>query len=44
MPSEIHEIHFKPSDFFDRNPAIDMPNTKNMSSVLVGKECCDGKL
>ncbi|USP78558.1 Copper amine oxidase 1 [Curvularia clavata] len=45
MPVEIHQIQYKPSDFFDRNPAIDMPNTKNNASVLVGKDdCCGGKL
>ncbi|EUC30330.1 hypothetical protein COCCADRAFT_104234 [Bipolaris zeicola 26-R-13] len=44
MPVEVYEIHYKPSDFFDRNPAIDVPNTKNNSSVLVTKDCCDGKL
>jgi primary-amine oxidase len=42
MPVEIYQIHFKPSDFFERNPAIDMPNSKNESSVLVGKDCCSG--
>lgn len=43
MPVEIYQIHFKPSDFFDRNPAIDVPSTKNDASVLVGKDCCSGE-
>lgn len=44
MPVEIHQLEYKPSDFFDRNPALDMPQMKNESSVLVGKDCCGGKL
>ena len=46
MPSEIFQVHFKPSDFFTVNPAIDVPSTKNQASVLVGKEsdCCSEKL
>ncbi|KAF2790262.1 copper amine oxidase-like protein [Melanomma pulvis-pyrius CBS 109.77] len=44
MPSEIFQVHFKPSDFFNANPAIDVPSTKNEASVLVGKECCLEKL
>ncbi|KAF2854157.1 copper amine oxidase-like protein [Plenodomus tracheiphilus IPT5] len=43
MPVEIYQIHFKPSDFFGRNPAIDVPSTKNDASVLVGKDCCSGE-
>ncbi|CAO2649268.1 Nn.00g066530.m01.CDS01 [Neocucurbitaria sp. VM-36] len=42
MPVEIYQVHFKPSDFFERNPAIDVPSSKNDASVLVGKECCSG--
>ena len=42
MPVEIYQVHFKPSDFFERNPAIDVPSTKNSASVLVEKECCSG--
>jgi len=34
MPVEIHQIHLKPADFFTRNPAIDVPSSKNMSSKL----------
>ncbi|KAF2024431.1 hypothetical protein EK21DRAFT_78722 [Setomelanomma holmii] len=44
MPVEIYQVHFKPSDFFERNPAIDFPSTKNTASVLVekeGGECCN---
>ncbi|KAH8727706.1 copper amine oxidase-like protein [Phaeosphaeriaceae sp. PMI808] len=44
MPVEIYQLHYKPSDFFDRNPAIDFPSSKNQASVLVEKECCSGKL
>jgi primary-amine oxidase len=46
MPVEIYQVHFKPSDFFDRNPAIDFPSQKNEASVLVSKDtdCCSGKL
>jgi primary-amine oxidase len=40
MPVEIYQVHFKPSDFFEQNPAIDVPSTKNEASVLVEKECC----
>ncbi|KAL1793459.1 hypothetical protein ACET3X_008441 [Alternaria dauci] len=43
MPVEIYQVHFKPSDFFERNPAIDVPSTKNNASVLVEKECCSGE-
>jgi primary-amine oxidase len=43
MPVEIYQVHFKPSDFFDRNPAIDFPSAKNGASVSVGKECCEEK-
>jgi primary-amine oxidase len=46
MPVEIYQIHFKPSDFFERNPAIDIQSEKNAASVLVeSKEeagCCKG--
>jgi primary-amine oxidase len=46
MPVEIYQVHFKPSDFFERNPAIDFPSQKNEASTLVGKEkdCCSEKL
>ncbi|KAL0937271.1 copper amine oxidase [Colletotrichum truncatum] len=38
MPVEIHHLNIRPSDFFTSNPALDMPGTKNKSSVLV--PCC----
>jgi primary-amine oxidase len=46
MPVEIYQVQFKPSDFIERNPAIDFPSQKNDASVLVGKEkdCCAEKL
>ncbi|EER27933.1 hypothetical protein D8B26_005949 [Coccidioides posadasii str. Silveira] len=41
MPVEKIELQFRPSDFFDRNPALDVPAVKNTASVLVGnKTCC----
>jgi len=45
MPSEIYQLHYKPSDFFERNPAIDVPSAKNNASVLVGKDssCCSAE-
>jgi primary-amine oxidase len=45
MPVEIHQLHLTPADFFERNPALDVPSNKNLSSVQVGKkddECCQG--
>lgn len=47
MPVEVHQVQFRPSDFFERNPAIDMPGGRNEASVRVGREgegCCEGKL
>jgi primary-amine oxidase len=41
MPMEKHELHFRPADFFDRNPALDVPSNKNLSSVEVDGECCN---
>ncbi|KIX99174.1 uncharacterized protein Z520_04750 [Fonsecaea multimorphosa CBS 102226] len=44
MPVEIHQVHLRPADFFERNPAIDVPGNKNIASVEVGREangdCC----
>ncbi|KAI5867392.1 copper amine oxidase 1 [Durotheca rogersii] len=40
MPVEIHQVHIRPADFFTSNPALDVPSTRNESSVLV--PCCDG--
>ncbi|KAI0384394.1 copper amine oxidase 1 [Hypomontagnella monticulosa] len=39
MPVEIHQFHLRPADFFTSNPALDIPSTRNESSVLV--PCCD---
>ncbi|KAI1140636.1 copper amine oxidase 1 [Hypoxylon sp. FL0543] len=39
MPVEIHQFHLRPADFFTSNPALDVPSTRNESSVLV--PCCD---
>ncbi|KAI0154251.1 copper amine oxidase [Xylariaceae sp. FL1272] len=38
MPVEIHQFHIRPADFFTSNPALDIPGTKNETSVLVS--CC----
>jgi primary-amine oxidase len=42
MPMEKHEVHIRPADFFDRNPALDVPGQRNLSSQLApgtqGKE------
>jgi primary-amine oxidase len=39
MPIEKHEIHLRPADFFEFNPALDVPGNKNNASVLVD-DCC----
>ena len=42
-PVEIHQIHLRPADFFASNPAIDVPGTKNESSILApGEQLCCG--
>ncbi|KAJ6446909.1 primary-amine oxidase [Purpureocillium lavendulum] len=41
MPTEAYQIHLRPADFFVRNPALDVPSTRNQSSVLV--PCCGDK-
>jgi primary-amine oxidase len=44
MPVERHEVHLRPADFFDRNPALDVPGNKNLTSVQIdGKESCCGR-
>ena len=44
MPVEIHQIHLRPADFFTCNPAIDVPGTKNESSILAPEQsCCAGR-
>ncbi|KAG9245340.1 primary-amine oxidase [Calycina marina] len=43
MPVEIYQIHLKPADFFTGNPAIDVQQTKNNTSILAPgskDECC----
>lgn len=51
MPVEIHTVGLRPSDFFEANPAIDVPSSKNLESRLAngghanGGEangCCNG--
>jgi primary-amine oxidase len=47
MPIEKHELHLKPADFFNANPALDVPSNRNTSSVLVkagaiDAACCGG--
>ncbi|KHO01369.1 copper amine oxidase 1 [Metarhizium album ARSEF 1941] len=37
-PMEMHQIHLRPVDFFEANPALDVPSATNESSVLV--PCC----
>ena len=39
-PAETYQIHLRPADFFTRNPALDVPSTRNEASVLV--PCCGG--
>jgi primary-amine oxidase len=46
MPVEKHELHIRPADFFNFNPALDVPGNKNLSSVQVDgdeKTCCSEK-
>ncbi|PNH38121.1 hypothetical protein VD0004_g8694 [Verticillium dahliae] len=38
MPVEIHHLNLRPADFFTSNPALDVPTTRNQTSVTVG--CC----
>ena len=43
MPIEKHEVMIRPADFFDRNPALDVPSSRNLSSIAVdGGDCCAG--
>ncbi|KAF1957379.1 copper amine oxidase-like protein [Byssothecium circinans] len=44
MPVEVFQVGFRPSDFFERNPAIDVPSGRNDASVLVGKDACCERL
>ena len=34
----MYQIHLRPTDFFDANPALDVPSAANKTSVLV--PCC----
>ena len=46
MPIEKHELHIRPADFFNFNPALDVPGNKDLSSVQVdgkGNDCCGAK-
>lgn len=52
MPVEMHNIHLQPFNFFDRNPALDVPQANNgfNKSVLATNStagessgCCKGK-
>lgn len=40
MPVERYELHLRPVDFFEANPALDVPSNRNTASVLVNGECC----
>ncbi|KAI9684656.1 MAG: hypothetical protein M1829_000029 [Trizodia sp. TS-e1964] len=45
MPVEIQQLHLKPADFFERNPALDVPSTRNMESKMVETgDCCSGEI
>ncbi|KAG9771321.1 Copper amine oxidase 1 [Exophiala dermatitidis] len=48
MPVEIHQLQLRPADFFVRNPALDVPSNKNLSSVEVGRDqngtCCQADI
>lgn len=45
MPVETHQIVLRPSDFFEGNPAIDVPSQRNDASREVGRgaenACCE---
>ena len=48
MPVETCKVHLKPSNFFDRNPALDVPSSKDDKSRLAEeatredrKSCCN---
>lgn len=41
MPVEIVQVGIVPSDFFEGNPAIDVPSSKNQNSQLAGAACCE---
>jgi primary-amine oxidase len=41
-PVEMLELHITPSDFFTKNPAIDVPSNKDLISKLANG-CCEKK-
>ncbi|TIC65459.1 peroxisomal copper amine oxidase [Wallemia mellicola] len=48
MPVESVKVHLKPSNFFDRNPALDVPSVKDSKSRLAEEaeatqDCCNNK-
>ncbi|GKZ39733.1 hypothetical protein AbraIFM66950_001034, partial [Aspergillus brasiliensis] len=40
MPVEIFQLMIRPADFFTANPSLDVPSDKNVSSRVVGNDCC----
>ncbi|KAN0071824.1 Copper amine oxidase, enzyme domain containing protein [Elaphomyces granulatus] len=40
MPVEVFQLMIRPADFFCKNPAIDVPSNKNLTSELVSSDCC----
>ncbi|KAM0273128.1 hypothetical protein ACHAQH_008477 [Verticillium albo-atrum] len=40
MPVEIMQLSITPSDFFSRNPAIDVPGDKDLGSKPTEEGCC----
>ncbi|KAK5169750.1 uncharacterized protein LTR77_005728 [Saxophila tyrrhenica] len=43
MPVEVSQVNIFPSDFFNANPSIDVPSSKNEASQLANGDCCDSK-
>lgn len=43
MPVEIHQVNLRPADFFEANPALDVPSKKDNSSreVYQQVDCCN---
>jgi primary-amine oxidase len=49
MPVEIHQVNLRPADFFEGNPALDVPSGRDVGSREVGRQeeqqkvgCCGG--
>lgn len=40
MPVELCSFHLKPVNFFDMNPAVDLPPTVNETSREYSADCC----